>query len=214
MSGFFITFEGGEGAGKTTQIKILEQKLKDLGRDVVRTRELGGTTGAEKIRTLVQSGEVDAWDARTEALLFFGARRDHTEKLIKPALAQDKIVLSDRYFDTTYLYQGIAQGIPLEELDTIRHFAIGEFKPDLTIFFDIAPEVGLQRALEDAKLRQEENTRFERKGLAFHQMVRSGLLTLAERDPARCVVINADDTAENVSAKVWAIVSKALGING
>lgn len=214
MSGFFITFEGGEGAGKTTQIKILEQKLKDLGRDVLRTRELGGTTGAEKIRTLVQSGEVDAWDARTEALLFFGARRDHTEKLIKPAMAQDKIVLSDRYFDTTYLYQGIAQGIPLEELDTIRRFAIGEFKPDLTIFFDIAPEVGLQRALEDAKLRQEENTRFERKGLAFHQMVRNGLLTLANREPERIVVMNADDTRENISAKVWAIVSKALGING
>jgi dTMP kinase len=214
MSGFFITFEGGEGAGKTTQIKILEQKLKDLGRDVVRTRELGGTTGAEKIRTLVQSGEVDAWDAKTEILLIFGARRDHTEKLIKPALASNWVVLCDRYFDTTYLYQGLAQGVNLTEIDAIRHFALGDFKPDLTLLFDIDPEVGLVRALEDAKTRPEENTRFERKGLAFHERVRNGIQLIKSRDPERCQIIDAGRPREDVSADIWAIVSKALGING
>jgi dTMP kinase len=210
--GRFISFEGGEGCGKTTQRNRLAEKIRALGYEVVVTRELGGTEGAELVRPVVQSGDVTRWDARSEALLIYGARHDHTEKLIKPALARGAWVVSDRFFDTTTVYQGYAGGMDFDRLKSIHRAAIDDFVPDLTLIFDLDPSLGLQRAMADAAVRTEENTRFERKGLAFHQKVREAYLQVARDNTARCVVIDASGTIPEVQARVWQAVSQKFGL--
>lgn len=210
--GHFISFEGGEGCGKTTQLKLLVEKLQQRGLDVVRTRELGGTPGAEAVRPVVQSGDVGRWDALSEALLIFGARHDHAEKLIKPSIAAGKWVITDRFFDTTTVYQGYSGGLDLGVLHNIRRIALGEFAPELTLIFDIDPELGLKRAMADAATRNEENTRFERKGLAFHQKVREGFLAIARDEPQRCIIIDAAGSIDEVQQRVWAAFARRYGM--
>lgn len=210
--GKFISFEGGEGCGKTTQRNRLAEKLAALNYDIVKTRELGGTPGAEALRPVMQSGDVDRWDAVSELLIVMAGRHDHTEKLIKPALTAGKWVLSDRYFDSTQVYQGYAAGQPIERVLAVQKIAIGDFKPDLTLIFDFDPAQGLERAMRDASTRTEENTRFERKGLEYHQRVRQGFLTIAAADPKRCAVIDASGTIEQVEARVWQVLGERLGL--
>ncbi len=211
-TGTFISFEGGEGCGKTTQRNRLVETLKARGLDVIVTRELGGTEGAELLRPVVQGGDVGRWDALSEALMIYGARHDHTEKVIKPGIMSGKWVLSDRFFDTTTVYQGYAGGLGMDVLDNIRRVALGTFEPNLTLIFDIDPERGLERAFADAKTRPVDNTRFERKGLEFHQRVRAGFLEILKANPNRCVLIDADGTMDEVQQRVWNVVSQRYGL--
>ena len=200
----FISFEGGEGCGKSTQIRMLADYLKSHGRDVVLTREPGGSAGAEKIRELLLS-ERKNFSAKNEVLLNFAARLDHIENLIAPALAVGKTVLSDRFLDSTYIYQGVAQGVALDFIEQVRALVIGDFTPDLTILLDIDPQIALARA----KARGDAN-HFEAMDLSFHIKIREGFLALAAANPRRFVVIAADKGIDELHAE---IVSKFLHHN-
>lgn len=185
--GLFITFEGGEASGKTTQIARLHNWLESAGHDVVRTREPGGTPGAESIRDILMSGNFDKWSAETELLLMYAARRDHTEKVIWPALASGKIVLCDRYADSSMAYQGYARGLGRKAVKRVHKAVLNGFYPDLTFIFDIPVEVAQKRL----SARAEENTRFDAADLNFHQTVREAFLKIAGSHAKRYQVVNA-----------------------
>jgi dTMP kinase len=191
--GLFITFEGGEGAGKTTQIKRLAASLGD----VVMTREPGGTPEAEAIRNTFFQNNGQNWPPEALVLLMFSARVLHTENLIRPAIEQGKTVLCDRYTDSTRVYQGYAGNLALEKIEHIKTLSIGEFEPDLTFILDIAPEEGLKRA--DARAGE---TTFEAKDIGFHEKIRDGFLTIAKQNPDRCVVIDATQNADAIAAQI------------
>ena len=202
--GLFITFEGGEGAGKSTQIARLADRLKPSDREIVTTREPGGSPGAEAVRALLVTGAADRWSAPAEALLMSAARIDHVERVIVPALARGAIVLCDRFADSTRAYQGSeANGALIGALET-------EVKahcwPDLTLIFDLDPALGLERA----RARAGGETRFEAKGLAFHQALRARFLAIAAADPARCRVIDASGDADTVEGAVRRAVEDQL----
>jgi dTMP kinase len=202
--GRFITFEGGDGSGKSTQIKRLVASLQAKKIDTVMTREPGGSPGAEEIRALVLRGDPARWSPLTEALLFYAARADHTERLIKPALADGKWVISDRYSDSSYAYQGGGRGLARETVRRIEAIAIDDFKPDLTIILDIDVEIGLKRSVG----RENPETRFEEMDLSVHERMRKTFLDIARRNPQRCVVIPADREVDEVADAVWQTVKK------
>ncbi|PZO34467.1 MAG: dTMP kinase, partial [Alphaproteobacteria bacterium] len=185
--GQFITFEGGEGAGKSTQVLRLVADLRARGIDVIHTREPGGSPGAEAIRALVVSGDADRWSARTEALLMFASRSDHLEKTIRPALDAGVWVVCDRFADSSRAYQGAGGGAAPEFIEALERAVVGEDQPVLTLILDLPVAVGLERALA----RGQADTRFESKGLAFHQRLRDGFGEVAMRYPERCRVIDA-----------------------
>jgi len=219
--GYLITFEGGEGAGKTTQVQHLAAALRARGLAVVTTREPGGSPGAEQIRQLLVAGETGRWGALTEALLHYAARRDHLERTIWPALAAGQWVLSDRFADSTRAYQGAGQGLAPELLAQLQTLALGDFTPDLTLILDLPPEHGLARARgRQAAARGgtagagagpaaggSGEDRYERMDLAFHQRLRQGFLELARQEPGRCRVIAADRDQAAVAAEVLAAVA-------
>lgn len=205
--GSFISFEGGEGAGKSTQIRRLADRLKAAGFDVVLTREPGGSPGAEAIRDLLVNGEADRWSPVTETLLMYAARRDHLERVIRPALARGAVVLCDRFADSTRAYQGAGGDAPASLISALEDHVLAGAVPDLTLIFDIAPEIGLERAAERGGA-----ARFESKGLDFHERLRVGFLDIARREPERCAVIDANDTPDGVSRAVWDIVSTRLSL--
>lgn len=212
----FITFEGGEGAGKTTQIKLLGARLALAGIPHVSTREPGGTHGAEAIRNLVVSGDKERWDPISETLLMMAARHDHVRRFIGPSLESGRWVLCDRFQDSTVAYQGYCGGVAIEHLEALYTFAIGKLRPELTLIFDIPPEVGLDRAYSRdrhrlAALPQTEN-RFERMDADFHKGLRQAFLKIAHSDPQRCVVVNAHQNESEVHRAVVAAVSQRLGI--
>ncbi len=204
--GRFITFEGGEGAGKSTQVRRLVEALRARGIEVVQTREPGGSAGAEAIRALVVSGEADRWSARTEALLMFASRSDHLEKTIRPALAGGSWVVCDRFADSSRAYQGAGGGASGDFIEALDAAVVGADQPDLTVIFDLPVEVGLERAFA----RSQDDTRFESKGKAFHQRLRDGFGEIARRFPERCRVIDATGTPDAVFARVWAAVEPVL----
>lgn len=206
MTARFISLEGGEGGGKSTQIKAIEAYLHAKSIPTVLTREPGGSSGAEEIRKLLVTGEADRWDAETEALLMNSARRDHVVKTIRPALAQDNWVISDRFYHSTLVYQGYAGDVPLEQLQALISFAVGDTRPDLTLVLDLPVEVGLQRAAD----RHGGESRFEEKGVAFHQRVRDGFRSLANQEPERVVLIDAARPIELVEADCLAAVDRLL----
>ncbi|WP_309604010.1 dTMP kinase [Phenylobacterium sp.] len=208
--GRFITFEGGEGAGKSTQLKRLAARLQSQGREVVATREPGGSPGAEAIRGLVLTGAADRWSPVAETLLMYAARRDHVERLIRPALARGDWVICDRFADSTRAYQGAAGGTPPELIASLEHFILEETRPDLTLIFDLPVEVGLARA----HARAGSELRFESKGLAFHERLRGAFLAIAKAEPDRCALIDADGSVEVVEARVWATVEGRLAAHG
>ncbi len=206
--GRLITFEGGEGAGKSTQIAMLAERLRAAGRSIVTTREPGGSPGAESIRGLLLTGEVDRWSPFTETLLMYAARRDHIERVIEPALERGEWVLSDRFADSTRAYQGAAGGAPFELIDALEAQTLGAARPDLTLILDLPVEVGLARAAE----RSHAEVRFEAKGLAFHQRLREAFRAIAEAEPQRCVVIGASGSREAVAEAIWRAVADRLGV--
>lgn len=203
--GRFITFEGGEGSGKSTQIRRLSAALEKRGIPHVVTREPGGSPGAEEIRALVLKGDPARWNPLTEALLFYAARADHTERLIKPALAEGKWVICDRFSDSSYAYQGGGRGLARETVRRIEAIAINDFKPDLTLILDMPVEIGLKRSIG----RQDNNeTRFEEMDLAFHERMRKTFLDIAKRASERCVVIDANQDIDGVEQAVFQVLKK------
>lgn len=203
--GRFITLEGGEGAGKSTQVRRLASWLGERGIETITTREPGGSPGAEAIRALLVDGATDRWDAVTETMLHFAARRDHLRVTVLPALERGAWVVSDRFADSTRAYQGIVQGAGDDLVEQLYAIAVGELRPDLTLVLDLPVAKGLARAAE----RGGEN-RYERMGGAFHERLRLAFLDIAAGDPQRCVVVDADDGPDAVAGSIAAVVAERL----
>lgn len=204
--GRFITLEGGEGAGKSTQIARLRQWLEGRGETVVATREPGGSPGAEMVRKLLVEGPAERWDGATEALLHFAARREHLRSTVWPALKRAAWVVSDRFADSTRAYQGYGHGLDLAMLDRLYEIAVGDFRPDLTLVLDLPIEAGLARAAA----RRGAETRYESLPADFHRRVRTGFLEIARQDPGRCAVIDASQDVEMVAAAIARTVGERL----
>ena len=201
----FISFEGIDGSGKTTQLELLAEQLRTEDHQVLLTREPGGSPGAEEIRTLVLQGDPDRWSAETELLLFTAARRDHLERTILPALAAGKIVLCDRFSDSTRMYQGLSRGDLRQAVDTLHALMIGT-EPDLTVLIDINPALGLRRA----KSRHGTEERFEDFGESLQARMRQGFLTLAAEQPHRIRVVDGDRSIEDVAQDISNLVQSFL----
>lgn len=209
MAGLFITLEGGEGAGKSTQIQMLKSALEKMGYSLLLTREPGGSKGGELIRPLLVSGEAD-WDAVSETLLFSAARRDHLTHKVWPALKEGKIVLSDRFADSTLAYQGYGRGDNPEIQQIVKRLykiVAGDFEPDLTIILDIDPKIGLKRSCDRAGNTEK---RFENMDFSFHKNLRNGFLKIASDNPKRYHVVDANRTAEEVHADIMKIIKEKL----
>ena len=208
--GRFITFEGGEGAGKSTQLKRLFARLQAAGREVVATREPGGSPGAESIRELVLNGAADRWSPVTETLLMYAARRDHLERVIRPGLERGAWVVCDRFADSTRAYQGAAGGTDPGLIAALETHILGGTRPDLTLIFDLPVALGLERAVA----RPGAEMRFESKGIAFHERLRAGFLAIAKAEPGRCAIIDAGGSPDEVEARVWDAVRVRLDDDG
>ena len=208
MSGYFITFEGGEGSGKSTQIQLLVDHFSRAlsGVAPVVTREPGGTDSAESIRQLLVTGKAERWRAATEAMLMSASRHEHVAHVLRPALAAGKLVICDRYNDSTQAYQGLVGGVPREDIEALNRLACGDLVPDLTILLDMDVAEGLRRASDRAG----DESRFESKGLEFHQKVRTAFLDLAGRYPDRFVIVDAGRSVETVAADIVDIVMPRL----
>mgnify|MGYP001463156218 FL=1 len=208
MSGYFITFEGGEGSGKSTQIQLLVDHISRAlsGVAPVVTREPGGTDSAESIRQLLVTGKAERWRAATEAMLMSASRHEHVAHVLRPALAAGKLVICDRYNDSTQAYQGLVGGVPREDIEALNRLACGDLVPDLTILLDMDVAEGLRRASDRAG----DESRFESKGLEFHQKVRTAFLDLAGRYPDRFVIVDAGRSVETVAADIVDIVMPRL----
>jgi len=206
MHGRFITFEGGEGSGKSTQVARLVERLIARGLDVVRTREPGGSAGAEDIRALALNGAAERWSPMTETLLMYAARSDHLERTIRPALARGAWVICDRFADSSRAYQGAGGGVDMAFIEQMDAAIVGETQPDLTLVFDLPVEIGLERALA----RGGADLRFESKGLAFHERLRDGFRRVAADHPERCRIIDASGDPDAVFSRVWAAIEPVL----
>ena len=202
----FITFEGPDGSGKSTQLRMLASALREEGRDIVTTREPGGTEIGDQIRAVIMNMKNKAMDPRTELLLFNASRAQLVEELIRPSLAAGKIILCDRYADSTMAYQGYGHGLDKDELRRLLNFATGGLKPDLTLLFDISAEAGLKRRISN----HDEWNRMDDYALQFHERVRGGFRELAAADPERWVVIDADRDPGVIHAEVLDIVKRKL----
>ena len=206
IKGLFITIEGGEGGGKSSQIRMLGEHLISLGQSIVLTREPGGAPGAEAIRKLLVEARDDHWDGLTEALLHTAARRDHLVKTVWPAMESGKIVISDRFADSTLAYQGYAHGVDKSALNALYELAVGDFKPRLTLILDLPVGAGLARAAT----RGGKETRYESLGSEFHECVRQGFLAIANADPQRCKIIDAAQDVDTVHRAILTEVMKVL----
>ena len=206
--GRFITIEGGEGAGKTTQVRLLVAALERARIPAKATREPGGSPGGEAIRRLLLEGASERWDAVGEALLLVAARSDHVARLIAPSLAQGVWVVSDRFADSTFAYQGYGRGLALEDLATLHRFALGNFAPDLTVILDLPVEIGLARA----KARASVDDRFELLDQAFHERLRQGFRQIAAEDGARCVLIDGSNDLQTVHRAILDAVEGRLRV--
>jgi dTMP kinase len=225
----FITFEGGEGVGKSTQARRLSEALRARGIENLVTREPGGSPGAEDVRRLLVQGDTERWEPISETLLLFAARADHIERTIKPALDRDCWVICDRFTDSTFAYQGEGRGVDEATIEAIRKIAIDDFQPHLTLILDLAPSIGLLRtstramplfdpAMKDpdspeakSALNRRKEARFERFGKQFHERLRAAFLTIAQRAQERCVVIDAAATEDEVAGQIWRTVSERFG---
>jgi dTMP kinase len=202
-TGRFITLEGGEGTGKSTQVRRLAKALESKGLKVVATREPGGSPGAEEIRKLMVEGEPGRWNPITETLLAYAARADHAARTIGPALKEGRWVISDRFSDSTYAYQGVGRGVERETIRRIDSAVLDDFAPDLTLILDLDVETGLARA----HARAGAENRFEKFGVPFHEKLRQAFLDIARRNPDRCRVIDASGTEDEVAAGIFAAVA-------
>ena len=205
--GYFITFEGGEGAGKSTQVRLLAAWLSQKGLPVVVTREPGGTPDAETIRNLLVTGATQRWDPLTETLLHYAARGEHMTRLVVPALLAGQWVICDRFIDSTLAYQGFGQGIDLAIISQLRASVVGAFAPQLTLMLDVDPETRLQRTAG----RQGNEDRYERMNEAFHARVRTGFRAIAMAESARCVMIDANGPVDDIALAIRKTVETRLG---
>jgi len=201
-TGKFISLEGGEGAGKSTQARRLADALEALGLKTIVTREPGGSPGAEQIRKLIVEGEGGRWDPIAETLLIYAARADHVARLIGPALLRGEWVISDRFSDSTFAYQGGGRGVPRETIRRIDAAVLDDFKPDLTLILDLPVEVGLARAGARAKLTKSRETRFESLDREFHERMRQTFVEIARRHGDRCRLIDASGNQDEVAATI------------
>ena len=208
MTGRFITLEGGEGTGKSTQIRRLAVALQAKGIDVLATREPGGSPGAEEIRKLMVEGEPGRWDAITETLLAYAARADHVARTIGPALKEGRWVISDRFSDSTYAYQGAGRGLDRETIRRIDSAVLDDFAPDLTLVLDLDVAIGLSRA----NARAGAENRFEKFGTEFHEKLRQAFLDIARRFPERCRVIDASGTEDEVGEAIFTAVQRRFDL--
>lgn len=205
--GRFITFEGGEGAGKSTQVRQLAERLMNCGHEVLATREPGGSSGAEMIRHVLLTGAAQPLGPLAETALFAAARADHVEETIRPALSRGAWVISDRFSDSTRAYQGASGAVTDDVIEALEILAVGNLRPDLTLILDVPADIGLARAAARSGIGAD---RFERESSAFHAALRERFISIARRDPARCAVIDACQTPEAVADKVWQIVTERL----
>ena len=208
MRGRFITFEGGEGSGKSTQVAALVKRLTTLGLGVMATREPGGSPGAEAVRHVLLSGAAKPLGAHAEAILFAAARDDHVSQTIRPALERGKWVVSDRFADSTRVYQGVLSNVDTRIIARLELLTVGDTRPDLTFVLDVPAEIGLERAARRRGNRA--GDRFEAEALDFHKKLREAYLELAAREPERCAVIDAAAAPEAVADAVWAVVNARL----
>jgi dTMP kinase len=208
MRGRFITFEGGEGTGKSTQVAALVKRLGTLGVGVVATREPGGSPGAEAIRHVLLSGAAKPLGAYAEAILFAAARDDHVSQTIRPALDRGKWVICDRFADSTRVYQGVLSNVDARLISRLEKLTVGDARPDLTIVLDVPAEIGLERAAR--RRGNGAGDRFENEAIDFHKKLREAYLELAAREPDRCAVIDASPAAERVADAIWAVVNARL----
>lgn len=212
MAGKFITFEGGEGAGKSTQAELLRINLAAMGIRALLTREPGGSPRAEAIRAVLLSGKAKRFGPMGEALLFYVARDSHLELTIRPALARDSWVICDRFYDSTRAYQGAAGGVSIAVMNALERIVVGATKPDLTLILDLPPEEGLKRVTARTHAGGQEKDRFEAMSLTFHQNLRQEFLEIAEAEPWRCAVIDASRPVDKVAEDVWSVASQRLQI--
>jgi dTMP kinase len=206
--GRFITLEGGEGAGKSTQIKLLAAWLRERGIDTLQTREPGGAPGAERIRELLVKGDADSWTPISETLLHYAARADHLDRTIRPALAAGRWVICDRFADSTTAYQGYGHGVPFDVIHSLFKAVVGDTAPDLTLILDLPVDQGLQRAAA----RPGQENRYEQMAIAFHSRLREGFLAIARANPQRCAVIDASRTVDAIQSDIQAELLRRLGL--
>lgn len=204
--GRFIAFEGGEGAGKSTQVKAVVARLRDRGLEVVQTREPGGSPGAEALRDLLVTGDAGRWSPLSELLMMYAARSDHLEKVIRPALERGAWVVCDRFADSSRAYQGAGGGVAPSFIEAVDAAVVADTQPDLVIIMDMPVEAGLRRAAS----RGDAENRFESKGAAFHERLRQGFLNRAAAVPDRYRVIDADRTIEAIAADIWSTLGAAF----
>ncbi|MCO6385636.1 dTMP kinase [Aliihoeflea sp. 40Bstr573] len=210
--GHFITFEGGEGAGKSTQIRLLADRLGAEGHEVVVSREPGGSAGGEAVRHVLLSGAAEPFGPAMEAMLFAAARSDHVEQIIRPAIDAGKIVLCDRFLDSSRVYQGVSGRLDKTFMTALESVAINGVMPDLTIILDLDPAEGMRRAA--SRRGSDDADRYEKEDLALHEERREAYIDIARAEPARCVIIDASKAKEEVADAVWARVAKVIAPSG
>ena len=195
MNNLFITFEGGDGSGKSTQVNLLKDYLENLNFETIKTREPGGTPSAEILRDLLTTGEVEKWTPMSEALLMWASRYEHLIQVIEPALNSGKNVICDRFYDSTYAYQGVAHNLGIDKMEKLKKIIIGDIEPDITFVLDIDPKVGLKRSLD----RPNQENRFESYNIDFHNKIRSAFLEIAKKNKNRCVVVDASLNEQEIN---------------
>ena len=206
MNNLFITFEGGEGSGKSTQVNLLKDYLDNLNFETIKTREPGGTPSAEILRDLLTTGEVEKWTPMSEALLMWASRYEHLIQVIEPALNSGKNVICDRFYDSTYAYQGVAHNLGIDKMEKLKKIIIGDIEPDVTFVLDIDPKVGLKRSLD----RSNQENRFESYKIDFHNKIRSAFLEIAKKNKNRCVVVDASLNEQEINNLIITVIDNLI----
>ena len=206
MNNLFITFEGGDGSGKSTQVNLLKDYLDNLNFETIKTREPGGTPSAEILRDLLTTGEVEKWSPMSEALLMWASRYEHLIQVIEPALNSGKNVICDRFYDSTYAYQGVAHNLGINEMEKLKNIIIGDIEPDVTFILDIDPKVGLKRSLD----RSNQENRFESYNIDFHNKIRSAFLEIAKKNENRCVVVDASLNEQEINNLIINVIDNLI----
>ena len=206
MNNLFITFEGGDGSGKSTQVNLLKEYLDNLNFETIKTREPGGTPSAEILRDLLTTGEVEKWTPMSEALLMWAARYEHLIQVIEPALNSGKNVICDRFYDSTYAYQGVAHNLGIDKMEKLKKIIIGDIEPDITFVLDIDPKLGLKRSLD----RSNQENRFESYNIDFHNKIRSAFLEIAKKNKNRCVVVDASLNEQEINNLIITVIDNLI----
>ena len=206
MNNLFITFEGGDGSGKSTQVNLLKEYLDNLNFETIKTREPGGTPSAEILRDLLTTGEVEKWTPMSEALLMWAARYEHLIQVIEPALNSGKNVICDRFYDSTYAYQGVAHNLGIDKMEKLKKIIIGDIEPDVTFVLDIDPKLGLKRSLD----RSNQENRFENYNIDFHNKIRSAFLEIAKKNKNRCVVVDASLNEQEINNLIITVIDNLI----